>query len=130
MGQWLVEQSIRPDLILSSTAERAQATARLVAACWDPAPAIQLCDCLYHSAPETMLETIAVECMDAECIMLVAHNPGIEDFVHQVTTQAEICPTAVIAVIDFDREWSDLLINPSGSLSTICRPKELADQDS
>ncbi|MDG2422757.1 MAG: histidine phosphatase family protein [Phycisphaerales bacterium] len=130
MGQWLVERSLRPDLILSSTAERARSTAELVAANWDPAPDIQLCKCLYHSTPDTMLETIATECRDQECIMLVAHNPGIEDFLQETTAQVESCPTAVIAVIDFDRSWTDLLVERRGSLAALWRPKELPDQDS
>ncbi|MAT81288.1 MAG: hypothetical protein CMJ29_06530 [Phycisphaerae bacterium] len=130
MGRWLVSQSIRPDLILSSTAERARTTAQLIAGSWDSEPPVQLCRDLYHSTPETMRETLAVQCRDADCIMLVAHNPGIEDLVLESTSRAEHCPTAVIAVIDFDRAWSDLLIDPSGSLAAIWRPKEIPDQDS
>lgn len=130
MGQWLVDRSIRPELILSSTAERAKKTAELVATCWDSAPELRLHKCLYHSSPDTMLEMIVAECRDESCIMLVAHNPGIEDFVLETTAQLEICPTAVIAVIDFDQSWGDLLTKPRGSLAALWRPKELPDQDS
>lgn len=131
MGRWLESRSIRPDIILSSTAERAKRTAELVAATWNDSPEVCMHRCLYHASTETMIETIATECRDESCVMLVAHNPGIEDFVLETTAQMEFCPTAVIAVIDFEQSWPELLVESRGSLVALWRPKELpADQAS
>jgi len=125
MGRWLKSQGLHPDLIMSSTAERARSTAELVAGEFDPEPPVRTCHDLYHSSPATMLESLAIECGDEECVMLVAHNPGIEDFIHETTSRMEFCPTAVVAVIAFDRPWSDLILEACGELKELWRPKEL-----
>ena len=97
----------------------------MLAGTWDPAPEVLTRKDLYHATPAAMLETLATECRDESCVMLVAHNPGIEDFVLETTAQVEFCPTAVIAVIDFEQPWPELLVESRGSLVALWRPKEL-----
>ena len=105
MGAWLDEQGLRPDRILSSTALRARTTAELVAGTWESPPGIHLYRELYLSTPQTMLETIMSECREEGCLMLVARNPGIEDFIHETTSRLEECPTGVIASLSVERSW-------------------------
>ena len=130
MGAWLEEQGLRPDRILSSTALRARTTAELVAGTWESPPGIHLYRELYLSTPQTMLETIMSECREEGCLMLVAHNPGIEDFIHETTSRLEECPTGVIASLSFERSWRDILEYPTAALDDIWRPKELLDSQS
>jgi len=130
MGAWLDEQGLRPDRILSSTALRARTTAELVASTWESSPDVHLYQELYLSTPQTMLETIMSECREEECILLVAHNPGVEDFIHATTACLEGCPTAVIASLSFEKCWMDILESPSATLDAIWRPKELPSTQS
>lgn len=125
MGAWLNEQGLRPDRILSSTAKRARTTADLVADTWDEPPVVHLYQELYLSTPQTMLETIMSECREERCVLLVAHNPGVEDFIHETSSCHEGCPTAVIASLSFERKWEDILECPTAMLDAIWRPKEL-----
>ncbi|MCH2132792.1 MAG: histidine phosphatase family protein [Phycisphaerales bacterium] len=125
MGRWLQSQGIQPDRVLSSTANRAASTAELVAATFEVVPPVDHFRDLYHAATDDILELLATEAGDAEVVLLVAHNPGIEDFVSRTTSCMEFCPTAVIAVIDFTQDWSDLVIDASGTLAALWRPKEL-----
>ncbi len=125
MGAWLNEQGLRPDRILSSTAMRARTTADLVAGTWDDSPVVHLYQELYLSTPQTMLEMIMSECREEACILLVAHNPGVEDFILETTSCLEGCPTAVIASLNFEGSWRDILESPGATLDDIWRPKEL-----
>ena len=131
MGRWLQEMGLQPELILSSTANRARTTAELLAETFEDPPKVEQFRNLYHATPEDMIEVLANHGGDAEVLLLVAHNPGIEDFISETTAQVHFCPTAVIAVIDFESPWVDLLVEAKGSLESLWRPKELpADQAS
>lgn len=125
MGAWLDRHGLRPDCILSSTALRACTTAELVADTWEPSPPIHLHKDLYLSTPQTMLETIMSTCREESCILLVAHNPGVEDFILETTASMEVCPTAVIASLEFSRSWANILEDPRATLEAIWRPKEI-----
>ena len=131
MGRWLQEQGMRPERIFASTANRANTTAKLLAETFEDPPQVENFRDLYHATPDEMIDVLATHGGDAEVVMLVAHNPGIEDFISEMTTKIEFCPTAVIAVIDFEVPWIDLLVEAKGSLQSLWRPKELpADQPS
>jgi phosphohistidine phosphatase len=128
MGRWLMEQGLQPELVVCSTACRAATTAALVAQTLDTPPSIEHYPALYHAMPDDMIEVLATETDGADLVMLVAHNPGIEEFIHHTTGAMEFCPTAVIALIEFQGEWSDLLVEPRGELKALWRPKSLPDE--
>ena len=131
MGRWLQENDLLPERIFSSTARRACDTATLIADSYESPPRIELFRDLYHATPDEMIDVLASHGGAAEVLMLVAHNPGIEDFISEITTQVEFCPTAVVAVIDFQVPWVELLVEAKGSLESLWRPREiLADQPS
>ena len=71
---------------------------------------------------------------DARRLMLIGHNPGLEDLAHGLIASgdrdgrkalAEKFPTAALAVIDFDIEtWRDLA-PATGRLTLFMIPKRL-----
>jgi len=117
-----------PDLVLTSTALRARVTAELVCEAMseekEPASRADL----YLPRTEDIVEAVACIDVDASCVMVVAHNPGITEAVFSLTRSEERMPTAAAAIIDLDINcWSDLLLDASGSLRCVCRPKDKAD---
>jgi phosphohistidine phosphatase len=127
IGELLRQQRLTPDRIISSDAVRAQVTARAVAAAAGYAGEIRLEHRLYHAAPDDIVAVLhtAPE-SNAETVMVVGHNPGLEALVGQLTGERQDLPTAALAqiVLPIDR-WLDLDGSTRGTLVDVWRPKEL-----
>jgi phosphohistidine phosphatase len=127
MGRLLKAQNLLPDLIISSDAVRARSTAEAVRAAAQVRKAIQLEPRLYHaSAAEIIAVLRAVVDEAAASVLIVGHNPGLEELLARLTGAHESFPTAALAHISLpiDR-WSDLKSSTRGTLVELFRPKEL-----
>ena len=63
-----------------------------------------------------------------ECVMIIGHNPTLEDLVELITGAGEIMPTAAVAHIELDLDsWRDLGTAGTARLTAVWRPKELPD---
>lgn len=100
-----------PDLILCSTAQRAQETAELFCASLGfPAEALRLLDELYLASAPQLLAAVREYSDTAASVMLIAHNPGLTDLLNQAGDQGiDNLPTCGLAAIDLDiNEWAAL----------------------
>lgn len=79
LGRYFTAEGIVPDAIFSSTAVRTRETlAGLLAVCpLAAAPAYD--DSLYLAAADTLLEAVHRFDPACSCVLLVGHNPGLED---------------------------------------------------
>ncbi len=129
IGRLLRTEGPLPELIISSTARRARKTARKVAdACGFDGP-LQLDPRLYHSDPDEVFSVLRSVC-SPDCVMIVGHNPGLEDLVGELTGAHHRMPTAAMAEIHLVIDGWEQIAPGSGSLERIWRPKELpADYD-
>lgn len=126
MGRLLLGRNLIPDLIFSSTAVRAHTTAESVSsACHYEGP-IHLERALYHGEVEDYLSTARQAPADAELIMMVGHNPGMEEFVALLAGHSVRMPTAAMAWFQLPLEsWAGLGASTKGDLQHVWRPKEL-----
>ena len=126
MGRFLRDQSMTPDLIITSTAKRAQATAEAVALAGDYEGEIKLTRRFYHADPEAYLEVLAAVPDAYERVMIVGHNPGMEELVEQLTGQAERLTTANVAHVQLPiNTWKELSDETEGELINLWRPREV-----
>lgn len=127
MGALILEHGLTPDLIVTSSAKRARKTAKKVAKACDYRGKIRKERALYLAGPEAYLEAIhAVGEPSPERLMLVGHNPDMEDLVSLLTGRAERMPTAALAVIRLDvPDWRDVRFDEAGELVAVWRPREL-----
>lgn len=99
-GRWLATHGIRPDCILCSPARRAVMTARAVLDALEPAVEPLLESSIYEAVPGTLIELIDGHA-DAQTLLLVGHNPGLEQLVGLLTrgasTDARGMPPAGLA---------------------------------
>ena len=59
-------------------------------------------------------------------VMVVGHNPGLEELVEGLTGSHEILPTAALVLVELPIErWSELALNGTGRLKSLWCPKEL-----
>lgn len=126
MGQLLAERNLVPDRILSSTALRARTTALVAAEQAAFSKTIELRPELYHADPETCIERLQELEDAAQRVLVVGHNPGLEELLEVLTGEEEHLPTAAIAQIELSiAHWRDLNKTTPGRLIELWRPKEL-----
>ena len=128
MGEVLLDHELVPDAIVTSTARRARDTADAVARAVSFDGPLARTERLYHAGPREMCDVLG-ELPDASStVMLVGHNPGLEDLVESFTGAFQIMPTAAVAVIELPvDEWRDVDATTAGRLVRVWRPKELDD---
>lgn len=98
MGRWIVEKDMEPQLIISSSALRAQQTASAVAGCCENGPTVQRTDRLYLAPPADYLAVLADLDESFSRVLLVGHNPGISELVERLSGETAEMPTAALAV--------------------------------
>jgi phosphohistidine phosphatase len=135
MGVYLEKNKLLPDLVLVSTARRAQETwTRACRALKAPPPAKNTRE-VYEAAAEKLLDVVRKTGPDVRTLMIVGHNPGLEELAKRLMKDAggeaggrlqEKFPTAAIAVLSFDAgEWKDIAAG-SCSLDRFVTPKSIS----
>jgi phosphohistidine phosphatase len=127
IGRLLREFRLVPELIVSSTAQRARKTASKVAKACGYTGEVEVASRLYHAYSSQFIEVLREIGNQHATVLVVAHNPGLEELVRHLTGQVETMPTAALAQVSLDIErWQDLIVPPGGRLLQVWRPKELA----
>ncbi|MEW5867886.1 MAG: histidine phosphatase family protein [Chloroflexota bacterium] len=125
MGELLRQEDLVPDLILSSTAKRARTTAELVAEASGYEGEIQLLRDLYAAGAEAFVEALQHVSSKYDCVMVVGHNPGLEELLEALTGDYETLPTAALGQVQLPvDEWAELREDTNGRLVSIWRPRE------
>ena len=108
MGARLAKRGIRPDLVLSSPAVRALATARLFAKELDyDTDDIVVDERLYAATPDALLEVIRTVDDKPKCVMLFGHNPELSELAHELSGTIGDLPTCAVVDLSFDiAAWS------------------------
>jgi len=110
MAKRILEREITINAVISSTAVRALTTANYFADANGISSAnIIQHDFLYHAPPERIAKAIVQIPDEINTAAIVGHNPGITDFVNQLTaTQIDDMPTcAVFAVTIHTTSWKN-----------------------
>jgi phosphohistidine phosphatase len=115
MGAWLQQLQLIPDCIISSPAKRAITTAKLVhKVIAVEGLGITQDKRLYQEGFER-LKTVLAECpLEAKRVLLVGHNPELEDLLIHLAGAAnlpdtdKLLPTAALARLIMPNDWSHL----------------------
>lgn len=102
MAQWLSDRRRVPEVIIGSTAVRVQETIERMLTVWEREPLVLLSPSLYLAPPRLLAEHVVSEALTAEGrrprqLLLIAHNPGIEQLVAHWADNPLPMPTAAIA---------------------------------
>lgn len=110
MGRRLAQRNAKPDLIVSSPATRALATAEVIAQALHLKPKnIVVNDRLYAGQVDDLLDVIHELGNKLERVMLVGHNPGLTELAHRLSSEIVHMPTCAIAEFTFDaKAWSGI----------------------
>ena len=116
MAKWLRAEGVAPELVLCSTAQRTQQTLALIRPTLPNRCTVQLTKSLYMADVRTLLTAIRGAPETVRHIMLIGHNPGLEDAARTLVgagdqalraAMAAKFPSAGCAMITFDAaQWS------------------------
>jgi len=115
-----------PELIYSSSAARAKETATIFAGALKLKDALEVSEDLYSSSAQSYLQKIQKTGDETSAVMLVGHNPVLEDLLVMLTSRSPFhckMPTCGMAIIHFHVTlWSE--IRPAtGILRSLIYPK-------
>jgi phosphohistidine phosphatase len=126
VGALLRQLSLLPDLIVTSDAVRAEATARAVAGAAGYLGKLVLAPELYHASPDAIIDVIRAFPDTARTVMIVAHNPGLQDLVVQLTGESVELATATLVQVELPvNRWQSVTLSPEGTLIGAWRPRDL-----
>jgi len=107
-----LRQNIKcPDLLLSSTAVRAKATADMIAEGFHyPLDKIITSNALYHADAREVYDELYGISNDIHSVMIFGHNPGLTYFVNQfLRPTIENLPTSGVVSIEFITDkWEEI----------------------
>ncbi len=123
MGKVLDKMGEIPDLIYSSSAQRAKETAMLANDSGNWGRKIVEVDELYGTSVAGALAVAANAAHDVEVLMLVGHEPTWSYLVHSLTGAEVDIKTATVAAIDLSiSRWADAP-QSSGTLAFLLQPR-------
>lgn len=110
MGKRLAESEVRVDLLLSSPAERALATAVPISRRLDfKRKDIVLDERLYTGQVDDLIRVVQESGGDHKRLMLVGHNPVLSELVLHLSGKDINMPTCAMVVLRFDtKSWSKI----------------------
>lgn len=127
MGRLLKDEHLLPDLIITSTAKRARETVEGVVDESGYVGAVVTKAVFYLASPATYLRVLREVSDNPSRVMVVGHNPGLEELVQSLTGTSTTIPTATLAEISLGlSEWSELGEDTRGDLVALWRPRELS----
>ncbi len=110
--------AVAPGLVLCSSARRTVDTLAAIRSGLAGDPAVETTDELYEVGSTDLLERLRRVPEDVGELLLVGHNPGVEDLATRlagpgsdpeaVRALARKCPTGALATLAFDGGWPDL----------------------
>jgi phosphohistidine phosphatase len=126
VGKLLREQGLVPDLIISSTARRAEDTARLVAEACGYEGEVETCQELYLSDPTCYMDILHNLPDAVSCVLMVGHNPDLQELLSLLADYEEPFPTAALAQVELPiSSWQSLNEATDGYVKNIWKPRDL-----
>ena len=126
VGQDIRRLNRCPDLIISSAARRARETAEIVsksAGCEEP---VIVTEKLYMSGYRAYLQALVPVDAKHETVMLVGHNPDVENLVQHLTGQPVTLPTAALVTMEWQADSWTHALDASGRLVSVTTPGDLS----
>lgn len=106
-GQWLREHGPALDLAVVSVAARARETWSLAAAQLDTPPRTEPVEAAYTFDGEDLRALVAGLPAEVSAVVLVGHNPALEELLESLTDEDRAMRTSCLAVIRWDGAWGD-----------------------
>lgn len=135
MGDHIREQGQQWDRVIASPAVRVTQTIEIASSSASAAPRVNWDRRIYLASSDTLLDVLREQEGDPGSIVMVGHNPGLEDLIFDLVPDddssplrdivEEKFPTAAYAVLELAiKNWSDVK-EGCGRLVHLTRPRDL-----
>jgi phosphohistidine phosphatase len=132
MAKHLGRKGIAPELVLCSPSRRTRQTLTRIAPSMGKSADVQIEPELYAASAPVLLEVLHEVPDEVESVMLIGHNPGIQDLALSLgragSKSARVrskFPTAALATLEHNGSWRQLAPG-SAKLVSFVKPKELS----
>ncbi|HZG51033.1 MAG TPA: histidine phosphatase family protein [Pyrinomonadaceae bacterium] len=117
IGQLLRRRQLRPEAVICSPATRALQTADRVLEAARLRTRLLFDDRIYEATAEQLIEVVSAAGGEAEMLLLVGHNPGLQELLGRLTGEHAPMLPATLARIDLDiAAWGALPEATAGRL--------------
>ena len=125
VGETIRKRKLRPELVLSSPAERAKETTRLVCDAAGLRTTVRYEAGIYEATAQRLLSIVSEIEDEVSIAMMVGHNPGFEELLEVLTGEPQRLPTAALMLVELGIEkWRE--VGPgTGRLEWLVKPKGL-----
>ena len=126
VGVFVQNLDIKFDLVLSSSAARARETTELALRAAGLQSIVHYDQRIYEAEPLRLLEVISEIENDRSIVLLVGHNPGLEELIRLLTGRSVIMATGALAKVDIAlADWRSIT-KDEVTLDWIVRPEDAA----
>lgn len=126
MGKLLKDENLLPDLIVASSARRCRKTADHVIQASGYRGETRITGDLYESDAAKLREIITASDDSVTRLLLIAHNPGLEELLESLLGVYTPLTTAALARVELPLDhWRELISETRGQLIHLCQPREL-----
>lgn len=125
MAEMMIEREMEPELIITSPAVRALQTAQIVLTEIGDIDVVED-EAVYEASLEDLLGTVQNLPDDVERVLMVGHNPGLEELATELTGDTGVVmKTCTLAIIQAKvKSWEDVTAG-SAKLSALYNPRDL-----
>ena len=123
MAGRLKEQSLVPQIIVSSPALRTKTTAEIFTD-YLKLPESKLDKTIYEASQKALLNVINKLPNEYDFIGLVGHNPGVAEILYYLTGETREVHTTTVALIHFETDDWGTISRDSGNLTYYSSPME------
>ena len=125
LSAFLTKEKINPDLILSSPAVRARQTIEAILHSSKLSSELRFDERIYEATADKLLDVVSEIEKTSQSVIIVGHNPGLEELLDGLTGESKTMPTGALAKITFkDSNWNSIG-SRAGTLEWLVKPKEL-----
>jgi len=128
VGNCIYKQKLkRPDALVCSPAVRTRQTMKLIVQAAGIQCPARLDERIYQASVANLMEVIADAPEACETLMLIGHNPGLEELLAHLTKEHRPMPTAALAIIELEaKTWRDVEAK-ANRLAHFIKPRDLED---
>ena len=126
LGQYLRANEIRVELILSSTAVMARETVERMVKAAKLSTEVRYDQRIYGASVDRLAEVVSQIENARKVVMVVGHNPGVEELLSFLTGKIEPVPTGALAKLcGRATKWNALAGEHKATLEWLRKPSEL-----
>ena len=126
IGRYIKQQTIQLDFVLSSPAVRARETTESVLQFAELRSEARYEDRIYEATPFSLTEVVSQVDDDRKRVLLVGHNPAMEELLGLLTGHPNHMSTAALAEIEVETENWNALAESTCKLVWMISAKELS----